>query len=64
MTKWRRMRWSGHIAQIGGKRTAYRLFMGNPEGKRPVGRRRHKTDLGDIGFGGMDWIGLAQDKDK
>jgi hypothetical protein len=44
--------------------------VGNPEGKRPLGKPRHrwvdniKTDLGEIGCGGMDWIGLAQDSDK
>jgi hypothetical protein len=49
---------------------AYRLFVGKPEGKRPLGRRRRrwvdniKLDLAEIGWGGVDWIGLAQDRDK
>jgi hypothetical protein len=54
MIKSRRMRWAGHIARMGEKRNAYRIFMGNPEGKRPVGRPRRrwvnniKMDLRDI----------------
>jgi hypothetical protein len=53
-----------------GKRNAYRLLVGKPEGKRPLGRpscRRVdniKMDLLEIGWGGVDWIGLAQDRDK
>jgi hypothetical protein len=60
-----RIRWAGHLA-----RNAYRLLVGKPEGKRPVGRPRHrwvdnmKVDLLEIGWGGVDWIGLAQDRDK
>jgi hypothetical protein len=52
------------------KRNEYRLFAGKPEGKRPVGRPRRrwvdniKMDPLEIGWGGMDWIGLAQDRDK
>jgi hypothetical protein len=55
---------------MGKKKTAYRLLMGKPEGKRPLGRSRHRwvdnieIDLLDIGCGGVDWIGLAQDGDK
>jgi hypothetical protein len=54
----------------GGKRNAYRLLVGKPEGKRPLGRpsRRWvdniKMDRLEIGWGGVDWIGLAQDRDK
>jgi hypothetical protein len=65
-----RMMWAGHVAHIGEKRNVYRLLVRNPEGKRPLGRRRHrlvdniKMDLLEIGWGGMDWIGLAQDRDK
>jgi hypothetical protein len=70
MIKSRRMRWAGHEAQIGEKRTAYRLLVGKPEGRRPLGRPRRrwvdniKTDLGERlrGWGGVYWIGLAQDK--
>jgi hypothetical protein len=50
------------------KRNAYRLLVGNPEGKRPLGRRRRRwvdiirMDLGKVGWGGVDWIGLAKDR--
>jgi hypothetical protein len=53
-----------------GKRNVYRLLVGKPEGKRPLGRPRRKwidnikMDLSEIGLGGVDWIGLAQDKEK
>jgi hypothetical protein len=53
---------------MGEKRNAYRLLVGKPEGKRTLGRRRWvdkiKMDLLEIGCGGVDWIGLAQDRDK
>jgi hypothetical protein len=53
----------------GEKRIAYRLLVGKPEGERPFGRPRRrwvdiKMDLLEIGWGGVDWIGLAQDRDK
>jgi hypothetical protein len=54
----------------GEKRNAYRLLVGKPEGKRPLGRPRRtwvdniKMDLLEIGWGGVDWIGLAQDRNK
>jgi hypothetical protein len=54
----------------GVKRNTYRILMGKPEGKRPLGRPRHrwvgnvKMDLGEIEWGGMDWIDLAQDRDQ
>jgi hypothetical protein len=66
--KWRRMRWVGHVARMGEKRNVHRLSAGNPEGKRPLGRQRHrwtdniKTDLLEIGLSVVDWIGLAQDR--
>jgi hypothetical protein len=53
---------------MGEKRNAYRLLVGKPEGKRPLGRPRHrwvdniKLDLALIGLGGVDWFGLAQDR--
>jgi hypothetical protein len=62
----RRMRWAGHVARMGEKRNAYRLSVG----KRPIGRPRRrwvdniKIDILEIGWGGVDWIGLAQDRDK
>jgi hypothetical protein len=40
--KWRRIRWAGHVARMGEKRNAYRLLVGKPEGKRPLGRRRRR----------------------
>jgi hypothetical protein len=52
------------------KRNAYRILVGNPEGKRPLGRPRHrwmgniKMDLREIGWDGMDWIDLAQTRDQ
>jgi hypothetical protein len=68
--KSRRMRWAGHIARMGEKRNACRLLVGKPEGKRPLGRTRRrwmdnvKMDLLEIDWGGVDWIGLAGDRDK
>jgi hypothetical protein len=64
--KLRRMRWAGHVARMGEKRNAYRLSVGKP----PQGRLRCrwvdniKTDLLDIDWGSVDWIGLAQDRNK
>jgi hypothetical protein len=52
------------------KRNAYRLLVGKPEGKRPLGRPRlrwadnNKVDLGEVGWGVVDWIGLAQDGNR
>jgi hypothetical protein len=66
--KSRRMRWAGHVAQMGEKRNVYRLLLGKPEGKRPLGspRRRWidniKMDLLEIGLSVVDCIGLAQVK--
>jgi hypothetical protein len=54
----------------GEKRNAYMILVGNPEGKRPLGRQRHrwvdniKMDLREIGWDGMAWIALAQDWDQ
>jgi hypothetical protein len=65
MIKSRRMRWAGHVARMGEKINAYRILVGNPEGKRRLGRPRRrrvnyiKIDLGEIGWDGMDWIDLA-----
>jgi hypothetical protein len=55
---------------MGEKRNAYRLLVGKPEGRKPLGRPRRswvdniKMDLLEIGWGGVDWIGLSQDRDK
>jgi hypothetical protein len=68
--KSRRMRWAGHVAQMGEKRNAYRLFVGKPEGKRLLGRPRRRwvdnitMDLGEVGWGDVDWIGLAKDRNR
>jgi hypothetical protein len=64
----RRMRWAGHVTRMGKKRNVYRLLIGKPEGKRPLGRLRCrwmdnlKIDLLEIGLSVVDWIGLAQDR--
>jgi hypothetical protein len=64
------MRWAGHVARIGKKRNAYRLLVGKPEGKRPLGRPRRRwvdnirMDLGEVGWGDVDWIGPAQDRNR
>jgi hypothetical protein len=68
--KSRRMRWSGHVARMGEKRTVYRLLVGKPEGRRPLGRPRRRLvdnirmDLGEVEWGYVDWIGLAQDRNR
>jgi hypothetical protein len=60
------MSWAGHVAHIGQKSGAYRVLVGKPEGKRPLGRSKCrsedniKIDLQEVGCGGMDWIGLVQ----
>jgi hypothetical protein len=59
-----------HLVIMGEKRTAYRILVGKPEEKRPLGRPRRRwednirMDLREIGWGGMDWIDLAQDRDQ
>jgi hypothetical protein len=67
--KARRMRWVGHVAHMGEVRGSY-ILVGRPEGRRPLGRPRHrwedniKKDLTEIGFGDVDWIDLDQDRDR
>ena len=68
--KSRRMRWAGHVARMGEERGVYGVLVGKPEGKRPLGRpRRRWVDnirmyLQEEGCGYVDWIGLAQDRDR
>jgi hypothetical protein len=68
LIKYGRMRWVGYVARVGERRGAYRVLMGKPEGRRPLLRPSHRER--DIKmnlkgrFGGMDWIDLAQDRDK
>jgi hypothetical protein len=68
--KSRRTRRAGHVAYIGERRDKYRVLVGKPEGKRPLGRPRHrwedniKVNLQEVGCGGVDWIDLAQDRDR
>jgi hypothetical protein len=68
--KSRRVRLAGHVARMRENRNAYRILVGKPEGKRLLGRRRHrwedniKMTLRDIRLCGMDWIDLAQDRDQ
>jgi hypothetical protein len=66
--KSRRMRWAGHVARMGEGRGVYRVFVGKPEGKRPLGKPRRwwedniKIDLREIAIDGANWIRLAQDR--
>jgi len=68
--KSRRMRWAGHVARRGEERGMYRVLVVKPVERRPLGRPRHrwvnniKMDLQEVGCGYMDWIGLAQDRDR
>jgi transcription termination factor 2 len=66
--KSRKMRWAGHVARMEAGRGDYRVFVGRPEGKRPLGRPRRRweynirVDLREIGIDGVNWIRLAQDR--
>jgi hypothetical protein len=77
--KSRKMRWAGHVARMGEVRNAYSILVRKPEGRRPLGIPRHRwednrprrrwednngMDLREIGFGDVDWIHLAQDRDR
>ncbi|KAJ4429551.1 hypothetical protein ANN_21720 [Periplaneta americana] len=68
--KSRRLRWAGHVARMGESRNAYRVLVGRPEGKRPLGRPRRrwkdniKMNLREVGYDDRDWINLAQDRDQ
>jgi hypothetical protein len=60
----------GACSTNGEKRNAYRLLVGKPEGRRPLGKPRRRwldnirMGLVQVGWGGVDWIGLAQDRDR
>ena len=68
--KSRRLRWAGHIAHMEQSRNVYRVLVGKPEGKRPLGRPRHrwedniKMDLRVVGCNPGEWIDLAEDRDQ
>jgi len=66
----RRMRWAGHVAYMGEERGVYKVLLGKPERRRPLGRPRRRwmdnirVDLQEMRCLYMDWIGLAQDRDR
>jgi len=72
--KSRRMKWAGHIVRMGERRGVYGGFVEKPEGKRPLGRPRRRcedniyiydiVDLQEVGFGGLKWIELPEDRDR
>ena len=68
--KSKRIRWAGHVARMGEERGVYRDLVGKPEGKGPLGRPTRRwvdnirMDLQEVGCGYMEWIGLAQDRDR
>jgi hypothetical protein len=68
--KLRRMRWAGHVAWVEKGGSVYRVLVWKPEGKRPLGRPRRRwednmgKDLQEVGIGCMDWIELAQNRDR
>jgi hypothetical protein len=70
VVKSRRMKWVGHVACMGEETRVHRLLVGKPEGKRPMGRPRHrweekiKRDLQEVGGGCGNWIELAQDRNR
>jgi hypothetical protein len=68
--KSRRLRWAGQVTRMREKRNAYRLLVGKSEGKRQLERPRRRwednsrIDLGEVGWSDVDWIGLAQDRNR
>jgi hypothetical protein len=65
-----RMRWVGHVARMGEERDKYNILVARPEGRRPLGRSRRrwedniKVNHREIGFGNVDWIHWAKDRDR
>ena len=70
VTTSRKMRWAGYVARMRERKGVNRVLVGKPEGKRSLGRRRSrwedniKMDVEDVGCGGMDWMELAQGRDR
>ena len=70
VVKSRRMRWAGHVVRMGQGRGVYRVLVGKPEGKSPLGRPRCrwedniKMDLQEVGGACGDWMELAEDRDR
>jgi hypothetical protein len=70
VVKSRRMRWAEHVARMGEEKVGHRVLVVKPEGKRTLGRPRRrweyniKMDVQEVGGGGGDWMGLAQDRDR
>jgi hypothetical protein len=64
------MKCAGHVARMGEGRGAYRILVGRPEGRRPLGRPRRRLqdnirmDLQEVGWDGVAWIDMAQDRDR
>jgi hypothetical protein len=62
VTKLRSMRWAGQVAHMGERRGVYRVLVGKPERKRPLGRSRHRWE--EVGYAGMKWIEVAQVRER
>ena len=70
VVKSRRMRWAEHVASVRERRGVYRVLVGKPDKKSPLKRPRHrwedniKMDLQEVGYEGMNWLELAEDRDR